>query len=131
MPKPSEEDIQHCFGVIGAQTSQPDSTRPTRTYKTLPLKKSFRLYATRNPSVKFSPYISSHFPQKFLSPHVSEKSNQECATNIKHPCCDCVPPLQLRAALSLQFPVQLIIPEEFPRPAPCVSELFTKMSHEY
>ena len=34
VPKPSEEDIQHCFGVIGAQTSQPDSTRPARTYKT-------------------------------------------------------------------------------------------------
>ena len=30
--KPSEEDILHCFGVIGAPTSQPD---PNQTYQNL------------------------------------------------------------------------------------------------
>ena len=68
-----EEDIQHCNGVIGAQTSQPDSTRPTT--------------------------FQAHFPQEFSSPYVSELSNQNVPQKVN--TRDRVPSLQLREALSL------------------------------
>ena len=90
VPKPSEEDIQHCFGVIGAQTSQPDSTRPARTYKTA--QEILQIVRYKKPQRQvFAPHFKPIFPKNSYHPIFQISPNQN-------------------------VPVQLIIPEEFPRP---------------
>ena len=87
---------------------QPDLPEPTRPYRS---RNPADCTLQETPASNFRPTFRVHFPQEFLSPHVSEKSNQ--AKNVPRilNTRDCVPPLQLRVALSPQITVQLIFPK--------------------
>ena len=75
-----KEDIQHCCGVIGAQTRFNQTyQKPTRPYRS---KKILLILRYRNPSVKFSiPHISSSVSKNSHQP-IFQNSLPKCAINI-------------------------------------------------
>ena len=82
VPKPSEEDILHFFGVIGAQTSQPD---PNQTYQNRqdPTAQEILNLRYNKPQRKFSiSHTKSSYP-KFPPPNISEFFYQ--TSNIEDP----------------------------------------------
>ena len=71
MPKPSEEDIQHCFGVIGAETSQPDSNQTHQNLQDLTAQENIRLRYKKPQRLFPLPIYQAQLPKNSLNP-VSE-----------------------------------------------------------